>query len=164
MNLNSLLVLSTLALAACSSSSPNEPDQLPDSESFGAFGARANARIAGSVGEDSLVASVTLTNRSTVPVNLTVNHQCPVAVRLYRYSGTEQAVYDEGPMGCSRIGRDVLLKVGGKAVLTRSVSLRELRAAGITAGRYRVEAIVIANGTQDRPGPFTVQAGEITLP
>ena len=159
MNLKSLLVLSTLALGACSSSSPGEPDHLPDLQSFGAT---ANARLAGSMSEETVVASVRLTNRSTVPVKITVNANRPVFIRLYR--GTGEAVYDEGLMGGPRPGLDVPFAAGGTRVLTRSVSLRELRAAGITASRYRVEAVVVANSTQDRPGPITVQAGEITIP
>jgi len=159
MNLKSLLVLSTFALAACSSSSPGEPDQLPDLQRFGAT---ANARLAGTMSEESLVASVRLTNRSMVSAKITVNSYRPVFIRLYRGSG--EAVYDEGLMGGPRPGLDVSFAAGGTRILTRSVSLRELRAAGITAGRYRVEAVVLANSTQDRPGPITVQAGEITIP
>ncbi len=100
-----------------------------------------------------------------------INLHCPIAVRLVG-PGAPRGSAGDGPLAydgtrepCTRAGRTVALPAGGADSLRRVFVVVDLRRAGpLQPGRYRVEAVVVANSAGGGPGPFAVAAGHIELP
>ena len=160
----SLPLLTTLALLGCGGASPSEPELAAEQQ----FRATASVHLADGAQSGrgpALVASVVISSLQFSPVRLTINHQCPVALRLYHPDSADTVpVYDEGNRGCSRIGELVEVPPMGSHELTHELSLRDLDEAGVGPGKYVVRALVVATEAMGGPGPFTVPAGEVEIP
>jgi hypothetical protein len=132
------------------------------------FRAVATVRIA--AGSDSgntpsIITRVVLSSLTSVPTRLTINHQCPVFLRLYRIgSANALPTYDEGDKGCSRIAEIVELPPAGKHEVLHELSLKAVHDTGVDPGRYSVDVVVVATENGGGPGQFSIHAGEIEIP
>lgn len=160
----SLPLLTTLALLGCGGTSPSQPE--PPAEPH--YRVTASVHVtdsAGAHGMPALVTSVVMSNLQSAPLHLTINHQCPLFLRLYRSNSADTLpVYDEGIDGCSHIAELVELPPMGSRELTHELSLRELSEAGVAPGRYVVRVVVAASEAMGGPGHFAVHAGEVEIP
>lgn len=153
-----LACLVLLAACAAGGASPSPP---PDGMPLpGGIEARARARVrADNPGPAVLEVTVTFYNPGHAPVDLAVLAHCPLLLRLRPTAGGQPGpAYDDTGRPCARSARVVRVPARGEAELTRALSLAELRAAGLVAGRYRAEVIVTVG-----PKPIEVDAGEADL-
>jgi hypothetical protein len=155
----SLPLFTAFVLLGCGETSPSQPE--PPSEQ--GYRMTATVHVAPAPVPDStpaLVASVVLSGMSLSPVRLTVNHQCPVFLRLYAMNAADTLpAYDEGNKGCTRIGETVEIPPLGSRTFTHQLSLRELREADVAPGSYVVH-VVLVGGSE----PRAVDAGEVEIP
>ncbi len=158
-----LPLLGMFVLLGCTGSLPSQPEASVEPN----YSAVATVRVAAGQGPDStpsLVARVVLSSRTSKPIRLTVNQQCPVFLRLYRTGLADTLpVYDEGNNGCSRIAEIIELPPAGNRELVHELSLKAIHDAGVGPGKYAVHVIVAATEAVGGPGKFAIEAGEIDI-
>lgn len=159
-----LPLLGILVLPGCGGSAPSQPEA-PVEPNF-----RAVATVHVAAGPDSgstpfLMTRVVLSSLTSAPTRLTINHQCPVFLRLYRTDSADTLpVYDEGDDECSRIAELIEIPPTGSRELVHELSLKAVHDAGVGPGTYAVHVVVASTEAGGGPGKFSIDAGQIDIP
>jgi hypothetical protein len=120
-----------------------------------AFTARASV---GSLTQAPVVlVSVTVRNRTDLPVSITTTGGCPVSLILETDDGA--LVYDDGTRICTSDMEVIEIDPGAQHTWLHSVSVESLMSAGVEPGDYIAKARVAA-----APTPLIVLVGNIIIP
>lgn len=106
-----------------------------------------------------LATTVTLTNRGTTPVTLTLPDGCAVLLRAYRSENATTPAYDaQRNVACTLALQEVTLPPGDREQFSTRSDAREILGDSLPDGTYHLRALVRPNG-----GVVEVPAGVVQL-